>query len=326
MARGRIYRTEVEQARTALLAQGRHPSIDAVRVALGNTGSKTTIHRLLREIEAEEAVDDRPPAAVASTLQTAVARLAQDIESAADERIAHAQQEAAAALTALRAERDLARQQAADAVAQRDQQQTDIDRLSAELATSRRAVDQWTAQHRTAEAVAQGLRERLDDRQRAEAEAQRHADTLATRLETIQLTLDVLLTRADDATASRVASQAQRDASRLLAHAGRSARIRLEAELAYARSANAGLRGEIERLVAAETAAQSRAGDAEHRAERDRATWSATLAERTERLQELREETGQWRDALRQRPAVADAKRKPQRKSTKVTKRKESAP
>ncbi|WP_425612332.1 DNA-binding protein [Xanthomonas translucens] len=30
--------------------QGKHPSVDAVRVALGNTGSKTTIHRYLKEL------------------------------------------------------------------------------------------------------------------------------------------------------------------------------------------------------------------------------------------------------------------------------------
>lgn len=325
MARGRIYRTEVEQARTALLAQGRHPSIDAVRVALGNTGSKTTIHRLLREIESDEAVDDRPPP-VASTLQTAVARLAQDIESAADERIAQAQQQAAEALAALRDERDLARQQASEAVAQRDQQQADVDRLSEELATNRRAVDKWAAQHQTAEAVAQGLRERLDDRQRSEEQLQRHADSLALRLETMQLTLDVLLMRADDTTASRVASQAQRDASRLQAHAGRAARIRLEADLADSRLVNTGLRAEIDRLTTEVTAAQARADEAERHAERDRAIWSATLAERTERLQELREASGQWRDALKERTAVADAKRKPPRKSTKMRQRKESAP
>lgn len=54
MARAGIYHSDVKRARDALIAQGRHPSIDAVRAALGNTGSKTTIHRYLREIETEE--------------------------------------------------------------------------------------------------------------------------------------------------------------------------------------------------------------------------------------------------------------------------------
>jgi predicted nucleic acid-binding Zn-ribbon protein len=41
----------VQKARAALLAEGKHPSIDAVRVKLGNTGSKTTISRYLKELE-----------------------------------------------------------------------------------------------------------------------------------------------------------------------------------------------------------------------------------------------------------------------------------
>ncbi|WP_434113382.1 DNA-binding protein [Paraburkholderia caffeinilytica] len=35
-------------ARDALIAQGQHPSLDAIRIALGNTGSRTTIHRYLK--------------------------------------------------------------------------------------------------------------------------------------------------------------------------------------------------------------------------------------------------------------------------------------
>ncbi|MFK5949668.1 MAG: DNA-binding protein [Methylococcales bacterium] len=43
----------VQQARDALVKRGDNPSIDAVRVELGNTGSKTTIHRYLKEIDEE---------------------------------------------------------------------------------------------------------------------------------------------------------------------------------------------------------------------------------------------------------------------------------
>ncbi|WP_253277120.1 DNA-binding protein [Pseudomonas fluorescens] len=43
--------TVVKDARSAILARGQHPSIDAVRVELGNTGSRTTISRYLKEIE-----------------------------------------------------------------------------------------------------------------------------------------------------------------------------------------------------------------------------------------------------------------------------------
>ncbi|HHF8696646.1 TPA: DNA-binding protein [Klebsiella pneumoniae] len=44
MRRSGIYKAEVQRARQNLLAQGRYPSIDAVRAELGDTGSKTTIH------------------------------------------------------------------------------------------------------------------------------------------------------------------------------------------------------------------------------------------------------------------------------------------
>ena len=54
MARAGVYFSDVKRARDEVISQGRRPSIDAVRAALGNTGSKTTIHKYLREIEAEE--------------------------------------------------------------------------------------------------------------------------------------------------------------------------------------------------------------------------------------------------------------------------------
>jgi len=310
----------------AWLAQGRHPSIDAVRIALGNTGSKSTIHRLLREIEADEAVDAHPPAAIASTLQTAVARLAQDIESAADERIARAQNEATQTIATLRADRDLARQDCADALNRVNQQQSAIDRLTEELATSRRTVEQLVAQNRTTDAVVQGLRERLDDRQQLEDQLQRRADALTTRLGTMQHSLDALLTRADDTTANRLAIQAQRDASRLQARAGRTGRVRLGADLAAARSTNAVLRGEINTLTAAVTMAESRVHEAERQSQRDRITWSTTLSECNDRLQALVDQSLLWKDTLQQLTEVANGKSKPPRKSTKMPKRKESAP
>ena len=50
MARGGVNKAVVRIARDALLARGAHPSIDAVRVELGNTGSKSTIQRYLKEL------------------------------------------------------------------------------------------------------------------------------------------------------------------------------------------------------------------------------------------------------------------------------------
>jgi len=88
MARAGLYYSDVKKARDALLAQGRHPSVDAVRVALGNTGSKTTIHKYLKELEAEEGGRDGHKAPISDALQDLVARLAARLQEEASERIA----------------------------------------------------------------------------------------------------------------------------------------------------------------------------------------------------------------------------------------------
>lgn len=90
MARGGIYKSEVLTARNNLLAQGRYPSIDAIRNELGNTGSKTTIHRYLKEIEEEENGGsdgkDKKVAASEAILELS-SRLAERLHQEADERI-----------------------------------------------------------------------------------------------------------------------------------------------------------------------------------------------------------------------------------------------
>ncbi|TAM35974.1 MAG: DNA-binding protein [Burkholderiaceae bacterium] len=108
MARAGIYKSEVLRARDKLLATGRYPSIDAVREELGNTGSKGTIHRYLKEIE-EEGPATGSRVAVSEAIQDLVGRLAARLNEEADERVSMAQtkhaeqlsqqQQAAAALT-----------------------------------------------------------------------------------------------------------------------------------------------------------------------------------------------------------------------------------
>ncbi|WP_440974330.1 DNA-binding protein [Pseudomonas koreensis] len=51
MGRDGITRQMVKNAKATLMAQGLYPSIHAVRVALGNTGSNSTISRYLKELE-----------------------------------------------------------------------------------------------------------------------------------------------------------------------------------------------------------------------------------------------------------------------------------
>lgn len=87
MARIGLYHFDVKKARDTLLAQGRHPSVDAVRVALGNTGSKTTIHKYLKKLEAEEGERDNRKAPISDALQDIVARLAAQLHDEANERV-----------------------------------------------------------------------------------------------------------------------------------------------------------------------------------------------------------------------------------------------
>lgn len=139
MARAGLYKGDVQKARDALLAQGKKPSVDAVRVALGNTGSKTTIHRYLRELEEEEGGGPSRAVAVSEALQDLVARLAARLQEEAEailtrERERHgaelqrqqqelstAQQEAAALGSQLqRTETSLTQEQAAHALLQQN--------------------------------------------------------------------------------------------------------------------------------------------------------------------------------------------------------------
>lgn len=92
MARSGLYKSDVQKARDALQAQGKHPSVDAVRVALGNTGSKTTIHRYLKELEEEEGQGLGAKVAVSEALQDLVGRLAARLHEEAEVIVAETQQ------------------------------------------------------------------------------------------------------------------------------------------------------------------------------------------------------------------------------------------
>ncbi|WP_394203034.1 DNA-binding protein [Marinagarivorans algicola] len=83
MARGGINKALVKQAREALIGKGQNPSIDAVRVALGNTGSKSTIHRYLRELEEENATALDNQARLSQPIQELVGQLASRLKEEA---------------------------------------------------------------------------------------------------------------------------------------------------------------------------------------------------------------------------------------------------
>lgn len=136
MARAGVYKTEVQKARDSLIAQGKHPSVDAVRVALGNTGSKTTIHRYLKELEAEASASPTTDTVISDALQTLVAQLAARLQEEADERIAEAQTQCDAAV-----------QKAADALATQEREGR---ALSDRLQRTETALQEATRLHQDA--------------------------------------------------------------------------------------------------------------------------------------------------------------------------------
>ncbi|TFY94209.1 integrase [Pseudomonas nabeulensis] len=87
MARGGINKAVVQTARLAILARGENPSIDAVRIEMGNTGSKTTIHRYLKELDASETRLTITEAPLDDELGELVSRLAQRLKDKAQEPI-----------------------------------------------------------------------------------------------------------------------------------------------------------------------------------------------------------------------------------------------
>lgn len=88
MANSGINKHQVKKAREALIAKGQNPSIDAVRVELGNTGSKATIHRYLKELADENPLNSHYKPAISEALASLVEQLAAQLHQEAQELIA----------------------------------------------------------------------------------------------------------------------------------------------------------------------------------------------------------------------------------------------
>lgn len=91
MARGGVNKAVVQKARQALLARGENPSIDAIRVELGNTGSKTTIHRYLKELDDSDLRSGAVQQALGDELGALVGQLAARLKEEAQVPIDQAQ-------------------------------------------------------------------------------------------------------------------------------------------------------------------------------------------------------------------------------------------
>jgi len=132
MSRAGISKEAVQQARDALVARGENPSIDAVRIELGNTGSKSTIHRLLKELD-QPAPSLNDKACLSAPLTRLVEQLATQLQAEAQARVDAAQ-------------------------AQLDEQR---EQLQAQLELAQRAL---AAAHQQYEVQVAALQSRLDDK------------------------------------------------------------------------------------------------------------------------------------------------------------------
>lgn len=79
MSRSGLTKNMVKQARDILISQNKYPSVDAVRIELGNTGSKSTIHKYLKELEEDEEKGIGQNLSVSETIQSLATRLAEQL-------------------------------------------------------------------------------------------------------------------------------------------------------------------------------------------------------------------------------------------------------
>ncbi|MEQ1312391.1 DNA-binding protein [Acinetobacter sp. XH1639] len=79
MSRSGLTKNMVKQARDVLISQNKYPSVDAVRIELGNTGSKSTIHKYLKELEEDGEQGIGQNLSVSETIQSLVIRLAEQL-------------------------------------------------------------------------------------------------------------------------------------------------------------------------------------------------------------------------------------------------------
>lgn len=166
MARGGITQPLVEEARKRLLARNAHPSIDAIRAELGNTGSKTTISNHLKAIEGRESTRLDDEALLSNHVTDLVGQLARQLRQDAQETIEQAEQRHQAEVVSLRealvvqnAEGEQQQKRNGALVQERDE-------LHAEVAALREALSNLQGDGRAQAQRIDDLTEQVLDKQR----------------------------------------------------------------------------------------------------------------------------------------------------------------
>lgn len=295
MARAGLSRLDIKRARDSLLAQGQHPSIDAIRIALGNTGSKTTIHRYLKELEEEEGTALKRAGTTSDAILDLVGRLAarlhEEGQAVVDQQVAAAtaqrQQVRAEAdklsadLAALRAELAQAHATIANVRAAQSDTQTALQQRTIEAERSAQQLQDLTARLAEHEGFRRSLEDKLQhahqalehfrnaSKEQRDQDARRHEQQVQQLQAEIRQANQTLIVKQGEIT------QLNKDGARLVTEAGTAAKRVREPEM----------RGEQAQLALD----QARADRARMEAERDalRATVQAQVGElaaaRTER-------------------------------------------
>ncbi|MGP8456802.1 DNA-binding protein [Ralstonia sp. PR5] len=295
MARAGLSRLDIKRARDSLLAQGQHPSIDAIRIALGNTGSKTTIHRYLKELEEEEGTALKRAGTTSDAILDLVGRLAarlhEEAQAVVDQQVAAAtaqrQQVRAEAdklsadLVALRAELAQAHATIANVRAAQSDTQTALQQRTIEAERSAQQLQDLTARLAEHEGFRRSLEDKLQhahqalehfrnaSKEQRDQDARRHEQQVQQLQAEIRQANQTLIVKQGEIT------QLNKDGARLVTEAGTAAKRVRELEM----------RGEQAQLALD----QARADRARMEAERDalRATVQAQVGElaaaRTER-------------------------------------------
>ncbi|MDO8774877.1 MAG: DNA-binding protein [Burkholderiaceae bacterium] len=166
MARSGIYKSEVVRARNKLLATGVNPSIDAVRAELGNTGSKTTIHRYLKEIEEEEGGITGTKVAVSEAIQDLVGRLAARLNEEADARSTEALAVSAVSIARSQQEITTLKEEGLATRVQLEQAQRSLATEKANHTKTQETLSNKTLDATQLSQRVMGLQERLDGEER----------------------------------------------------------------------------------------------------------------------------------------------------------------
>ncbi|KPU59540.1 hypothetical protein AN403_3099 [Pseudomonas fluorescens] len=135
MARGGINKAIVQIARDALIARGVNPSINAVRIELGNTGSMTTIARYLGELGKGEPLPKERRERLSDELSGLVGQLLDRLLEEGAEEVAEARTELDKHRASVNQQLSQAQAALADLQRQNDSLQAALDVQAGELST-----------------------------------------------------------------------------------------------------------------------------------------------------------------------------------------------